>query len=160
YGGPVWSPDGKHLYYSTLRSSLGNRVWQHETWRSDPDGGNPTKLQLPAGEAILDVSPDGNWCLTRSRLLTSFNTSALMLMKLDGTDPRTLSEPGGFNEPARFAPDGKRVVWCRSDREGNSVWVVNTDGTQRKKVFADAAVHVEGCCWSPEGRRLAVVAAD
>jgi Tol biopolymer transport system component len=81
-------------------------------------------------------------------------------MKLDGTEARLLSEPKGFNEPGRFAPDGKRVAWCRYDPEGHSVWVVNTDGTGRKKVLADAGTHVEGCCWSPDGRRLAVVLAD
>ena len=52
-------------------------------------------------QAILDVSRDGRYCLTRSRLVTPLNTSELMRMKLDGTEVRRLSEPGGFNEPAR-----------------------------------------------------------
>jgi RNA polymerase sigma factor (sigma-70 family) len=160
YGGPSWSPDGKHLYYTTLQGQLNNTLWQHQSWRRDADGGNPTKLTLPVSEAILDVSRDGKYCLTRTRLIVGLNGSDLRVMKLDGTEARLLSEPKGFNEPGRFAPDGKRVAWCRNDKEGSSVWVTSTDGTGRKKVLADAGVHVEGCCWSPDGRRLAVVLAD
>jgi RNA polymerase sigma factor (sigma-70 family) len=160
YGGPVWSPDGKHLYCTSLQAALDNNLWRHETWQRDADGGNPVKLRLPLSEAILDVSRDGKHCLTRSRLITRLNSSALMLMKLDGTSSRTLSAPGGFNEPARFAPDGKRVAYCRNDRDGFSVWTVKEDGKDNRKVLGEAGVFVEACCWCPEGRRLAVVAAD
>jgi RNA polymerase sigma factor (sigma-70 family) len=160
YGGAVWSPDGKHLYFSALQGVFDNNVWRHETWQRDPDGGNPVKLKLPAGEAILDVSPDGKYCLTRSRLITRLNSSALMRMKLDGSDARRLSARGGFNEPARFASDGQHIAYCRSDREGFSVWVVRADGGDNRKVFAEAGKFVEACCWSPDGRRLALIVAD
>jgi len=73
YGGPVWSADGKHLYYSSIQNALGNNLWQHQSWRRDADGGNPVKLKLPVGEAILDISRDGKSCLTRSRLITRLN---------------------------------------------------------------------------------------
>src|SRR5262249_948127 len=141
-------------------AALGNRFWYHETWRRDAGGGNPAKLALPASEAILDVSRDGQNCLTRSRLVTPLNSSALMRMKPDGTDAHPLSEPGGLKEPARFAPDGRLVAYCRNDKGGHSVWVVNADGTGGRQVYADAGAYVEACCWSPDGRRLAVVAAN
>ena len=160
YGGPMWSPDGKHLYYSSLTASIGGHVWQHQTWRRDADGGNPVKLKIPAAEAILDIAPDGQYCLTRSRFITSLNSSALMLMKLDGTGSRRLSAPGGFNEPARFAPDGRHVAYCRGDSQGFSVWTAKRDGTANRKVFGEGGVFVEGCCWSPDSCKLAVVAAD
>jgi hypothetical protein len=37
---------------------------------------------------------------------------------------------------------------------------VAADGTGRKKVFGEKGTHVEGCCWSPDGKRLAVIACD
>jgi len=83
-----------------------------------------------------------------------------MLMKLDGTGSRRLSAPGGFNEPARFAPDGRHIAYCRNDNDGFGVWTVAADGQHNRKVFGEPGVYVGSCCWSPEGRRLAVVAAD
>jgi RNA polymerase sigma factor (sigma-70 family) len=158
YGGPVWSPDGKYLYASRIQSQLGNHIWQHETWRRDADGRNPVRIPLPAGDAVLDVSPDGRSFLTRWRWLPRVNASELRIVKTDGTPPRVLSQPGGFNEHARFSPDGKAVAWCRNDAEGMSVWVVAADGTGRKKVFGEQGTHVEACCFSPDGKRLAVIA--
>jgi RNA polymerase sigma factor (sigma-70 family) len=158
--GPIWSADGKNLYYSTLQATLANTVWRHESWRCDPDGNNPIKLKIPASEALLDVSRAGKLCLTRSRLIPSLRTSDLNVMKLDGTETRRLSLPGWFNEDARFAPDGKSVAYCRQDEIGYSVWVVNTDGAGRKKAFDEGGVYVGACCWHPDGRRLAVVVAD
>jgi hypothetical protein len=158
YGGPVWSADGKYLYASRVLSQLGNHIWQHETWRHDADGRNPVRIPLPAGDAVFDVSPDGRSFLTRWRWLPGVNASELRIVKTDGTPPRQLSQPGGFNEHARFSPDGKAVAWCRNDNEGMSVWVVAADGTGRKKVFGEKGTHAESCCFSPDGKRLAVIA--
>jgi RNA polymerase sigma factor (sigma-70 family) len=160
YGGPIYAPAGKHLYVSKIRSSLGAEVWLHETWQYDADGRNPVKLKLPAGEAVLDVSPDGNYFLTRTRLVTRANASDLRVMKADGTGARRLSPPGGFNEPGRFSPDGRRVVYCRQKTGERGVWVVDVDGKNGKRVFGEDGMNIEGCCWSPDGKRLAVVASE
>jgi Tol biopolymer transport system component len=124
----------------------------------DADGRNPKRLPFPAGDAVQDISADGQWFLTRWRLLPVVNASELRVVKADGTSSRVLSQPGGFNERARLSPDGKTAGWCRNDEEGMSVWVVGIDGTGRKKVFGEKGTHVEDCCWSPDGRHLAVIA--
>jgi RNA polymerase sigma factor (sigma-70 family) len=160
YGGPVYSPDGKHLYLSKVQSALGSEVWLHETWQYDADGRNPVKLKLPAGEAVLDVSPDGKYFLTRTRVLTRANGSDLRVMRADGKEARRLSPPGGFNEPGRFSPDGKRVAYCRQKGGERGVWVVDVDGKNGKRVFGEEGMNIEGCCWSPDGKRLAVVASE
>jgi RNA polymerase sigma factor (sigma-70 family) len=160
YAGFSFTPDGRHLIGSKIASMLGNEIWRHETWRHDADGRNPEKLNIPAADAVLDISPDGQWALTRSRLVTRLNTSDLKLVRLDGSESRRLSDLGGFNEPGRFSHDGTRVAWCRRVKGVDSVWVVNIDGTGKKRVFEAKDVHTQSVCWSPDGKRLAMVLMD
>jgi RNA polymerase sigma factor (sigma-70 family) len=160
YNGPVWSPDGKYIYVSKVNSELGGHIWRHETWRYDADGRGPVRLKLPAGEAMLDVSPDGRLFLVRSRAVVALNTSVLKVMKADGKEARVLSETDGFNEPARFSPDGRSIAYCRNAKEGNSALVVGADGKGRKKLFAEPGTYCYSCCWSPDGKLLAVAVSD
>lgn len=158
YGGPVPSRDGKHIFVSRITDKAG--LWKHTTTRYTAAGGDPTPVKLPAGEAVLDVSPDGKTFLTRSRSITPLNVSALYAMEEDGMNRVKLSPDGGFNEPARFSPDGKRVAFVRNAKGGFEVWVVGADGKEGKSIFGGKGVFVEGVCWSPDGERLAVIAAD
>jgi RNA polymerase sigma factor (sigma-70 family) len=160
YGGPVWSHDGKHLFVSKIEGVLGSRLWWHQTWRYDAQGRNPQKWNLPADLAVLDVSPDGRHFLTRARLVTGLNASDLVLIDKDGTKRTRLSPPGGFNEPGRFSRDGKRVAWIRGAREGSGVWVVGIDGKGAKNVVSADGRNVSACCWSPDGKRLAVIVSE
>jgi RNA polymerase sigma factor (sigma-70 family) len=160
YGGPVWSHDGKHLFVSKVEGVLGSRLWWHRTWRYDAQGRNPEQCKLPGDLAVLDVSPDGRHFLSRARLLTGLNASDLVLIDTDGTKRIRLSPSGGFNEPGRFSPDGKRVAWIRGARVGAGVWVAGIDGKGGQNVASDSGTNFSACCWSPDGKRLAVVASE
>jgi RNA polymerase sigma factor (sigma-70 family) len=160
YRGPVWSQDGKYIYVSKINNELGGHIWRHETWRYDAGGRCPVRLKLTAGAAVQDVSPDGGLFLVRTRLVVTLRTSVVQVMKPDGTDARTVSETDGFHEPARFSPDGRSVAYCRNANEGSSAVVVGVDGKDRKKVFAEPGTYVYSCCWSPDGKQLAVAVSD
>jgi RNA polymerase sigma factor (sigma-70 family) len=157
YGGFTWTSDSKHIVGTHLDSILGSEIWHHRTWRYDAFGRNPETLKIPATDAVLDLSRDGQWALTRARWLTRLNQSDLKIMKFDGSEPRQLSDSGGFNEPARFSPDSKRVAWRRSFKGDEAIWVASTDGTGKKKVFTEPGSHLHSLCWSPDGKTLAVV---
>jgi RNA polymerase sigma factor (sigma-70 family) len=162
-GGLVWSWGARQFYLSTARArpaALGLvPVWSHETWRYDADGRNPALVKLPEEVFVLGLAPDGKSFLTGSQRLVRGETVELGVIRTDGTGYRRLSEPGGVNV-GRFSPDGRRVVYCRFTKDSASVLLVGSDGEGRKKVFGQPGVGVAGCCWSPDGRRLAVIAND
>jgi RNA polymerase sigma factor (sigma-70 family) len=88
-----------------------------------------------AGEAIsVRVSPDGQ--------TVAFVADGVWNCDAGGSNnPGKLFDSSAYDAPA-WSGDG------------------NVDGTGSKKVFSEAGTHVEGCCWSPDGQRLAVVVAD
>jgi RNA polymerase sigma factor (sigma-70 family) len=157
---PLWSRDGKHFYVTTRHKRLANYTWNHETWRYDADGGNRARLKLPSSVQVHDLSPDGKQFLTNSQTLARQQTMELGLINTDGTGYRRLSEAGGFNSGGRFSPDGRRVAYVRYDKDSPSVEVVGVNGEGRKKVFGAPGTNIDGCCWSPDGQRLAVLARD
>jgi RNA polymerase sigma factor (sigma-70 family) len=157
---PLWSRDGKHFYVTTRHKRLANDTWNHETWRYDADGSNLARLKLPSSVQVQDLSPDGKQFLTNSQTLARQQTMELGLINTDGTGYRRLSEAGGFNSGGRFSPDGRRVAYIRYDKDTPSVEVVGVNGEGRKKVFGAPGTNIDGCCWSPDGQRLAVLARD
>jgi RNA polymerase sigma factor (sigma-70 family) len=162
-GGPVWSRDDRQFYLTTCRmrgAALGLvQTWYHETRRYDADGGNPVLLKLPSELFVLDLSRDGKSFLTGSQTLVRRETVEMGVIRTDGTGYCRLSEAGGANV-GRFSPEGQRVAYCRFEKDSASVLVVGVDGEGRKKVFGGPGTGIAGCCWSPDGKRLAVLAND
>ena len=78
-------------------------------------------------------------------------------MKLDGSEVRQLFD--GYNPfYTRFSPDGKRILYEDGGTpEGRGVFVVNFDGTGRRKIVPTDGERLWSGCWSPDGKRIAVV---
>jgi Tol biopolymer transport system component len=113
----------------------------------------------------MDWSPDGRWLLTAARVdepnagLPRERFRAFV-RKADGSDAHLLTESDGADDTYRFAPDSRQVVFIRREpgkSEFYSLWVVNRDGTELRKVIAGTPeIHPFFACWSPDGKRLAV----
>jgi RNA polymerase sigma factor (sigma-70 family) len=157
-GMPLWSPDGKHLIVS--KSKIDNKdVWDHRTFRIDANGANAKELPIPKTDEVDDWSRDGKWLVTVSdRHPPHGHGYQLYVMHPDGTDERRLTK-GGLNCYPRFSPDSRKIVYIRQTaKEGNSVWVVNVDGTDNHEVLKEESlVSPNFACWSPDGKRLAVI---
>jgi Tol biopolymer transport system component len=98
---PVWSPDGKWIYYCSLRS--GDR----EIWRIPTQGGEATRVTRHGGFDVA-FSPDGRW-LYYSRLRAP--SAPIWRMAVDGGDEKMLIESaiGGHV----FAT-GRRLYFARN----------------------------------------------
>jgi Tol biopolymer transport system component len=71
----------------------------------------------------------------------------------DGKDRITLTT-GGINNWPAYSPDGKRIAFC-SSRDGDfDLYVMNSDGTDVKRVIRLAGMQARPA-WSPDGKRLA-----
>jgi Tol biopolymer transport system component len=154
---PLWSADGKSL---VVNKGNFDKKWTHHHWRMAADGSDAKKLPIPETDEVDDWSPDGKWFVAVSdRHPPHGRGYQLYVMRPDGTEQRRLTKGGGLNVYPRFSPDSRRLVYLRQTaKEGNSIWVVDVDGTNARQIMKEEGqVTPDFACWSPDGKRLAVV---
>jgi hypothetical protein len=72
----------------------------------------------------------------------------------NGTGARTITS--GYDEYPSWSPDGKRIVFHRSDGSQTGLYVVETNGSDLRKIPLPATVHwASEPTWSPDGGRIA-----
>ncbi len=77
-------------------------------------------------------------------------------MRPDGTDQRRLTEDEGLNVYPRSSPDSRRVAYLHQERGEDSLWVINIDGSGRRRLLQEENDTAPDCfCWSPGGKSLA-----
>jgi dipeptidyl aminopeptidase/acylaminoacyl peptidase len=150
----VFSPGGSEIIYSVHRTGTGRTF---DTWRCPVESGQPTRTAIPISDSVIDWSPDGNWLLT-------LRGAQLCKMHPDGTGQQTLGNRSGVYSFSRFSPDGKRIVYFHQSTDHNtaknSLWIMDSDGHNSLNVLPYRADSHPFACWSPDGKRLAVVDCD
>jgi acylaminoacyl-peptidase len=101
------------------------------------------------------ISADGrHLCFVRIArdIATDSRRATLML----SNDRRTWREidPRGRVEHPRFSPDGTRLAFLRTGKDGHEIVVLDT-GTGESRTLHSAAVTMRELAWSPDGTRLA-----
>ena len=153
--GPLWSPDGKYIYYTSLR----NGDWP--VLRRPSDGGGAEELVFRytpgAGLNVTDISPDGRFILCDSG-------GVILVVPLTG-DPASRKEIEYLRDEftdndGRLSPDGRFLAY-RSDEaqpERGEVYVrpfdakTNTPGKGKWQVSKDgvnAMLH-----WRADGKEV------
>jgi serine/threonine protein kinase len=198
---PIWSPDGKYMYFvSDRKGGLGlwrvaideqsgralskpevvlgptSQAWQFDIGRDqrrmvyqrrftraniqavefDPQrfapAGQPTWItqgSRPSGGP--DINADGT-------LITHHSIGGLQedifVIKSDGSGVATnLTNDTARDRTPRWSPDGKQIAFYSNFEGGTQVWVVNADGSGRRKLTnVDRGVAYP--FWSPDGKRL------
>ena len=157
---PVWSPDGRHLYFSSDRAG-GFSLWRVAVDEaSGRPRGAPEPVPLPRSEvAHFSFTRDGAR-LAMSALAAQSNLEALTF------DPQTRkagqrrrltnrSEPGTFGprDAPSLSPDGQWLVFADRFRGQQDLWVVRTDGTGLRRLTDDGARDANPS-WFPDGQRV------
>ncbi len=152
---PVWSPDGKSLYFASDRSGIMN-LWRV---RIDEDSGRvqgePEAVTTSSQEsALLSLSRDGR------RIAYAVSDSRTHLERT-GFDPGT-GRVTGLAEPilksalgirsCRVSPDGRWLAF-HSTVPQEDLFVVRTDGTGLRQLTDDRH-NDRHPRWSPDGSRL------
>lgn len=154
---PVWSGDGRHLYFAS------NRGGSMNLWRIGIDEvtgrprGRPQAVTTGGGtsDQHLSISSDGKRIAYVSRVET-------MNMRRVSFDPATGTAKGSPEWVIRGSravvepepsPDGMRLAFSTAGTSQDIV-IGNADGTA-EQLLTDDAFKDRGPRWSPDGRRIA-----
>jgi Tol biopolymer transport system component len=144
-GGPVWSPDGSRVYFTSDRDGM------YDIYSQTDDGASPAQPVWKGGDDkfSLDVSPDGKTLL--ATLYAGKSRNDLWIVPLDGGRPRPWIATDGNDDSARFSPDGKWVAYT-SDRSGrNEVYVTAFPQGRSFQVSTAGGISPE---WDPDGTHV------
>jgi Tol biopolymer transport system component len=123
---PSWSPDGSQLVTAARRKA--DRT--EGLYVMNADGTNARRI-TPRGREAQYAS----WSPTDPRIAFAYVEEGgfdLYTIHPDGSNLRRLTSDGsaGENNWPMWSPDGTKIAWGR----GDSVWVMNADGSDKRSV--------------------------
>jgi len=151
---PSWSPDGKHLIFSSL-GSMGARASINTLWTVDLASGESRRIAT--GNLVNQVSP----VMSPGGGMVYFGAMAkdgfgIYSVPLSGNTPAAAIYKTGKDVPTGIAisRDGKRLFFTRM-RTVSQIWQSGTDGSPAKALYQDEVVRAKLPVYSPDGKRLA-----
>jgi tricorn protease len=156
-GNPLFSPDGKHLAFSS------NRHGSYDVFVIPLEGGRPTRLTFDsADDHPTGWSPDGKSILFASSRSTEYpGNVTLWSVAMTGGAPRKV--PVSEGREAALSPDGKALAyvrgpgaWYRKNYRGSAnddLWLCDADGTNNRRL---TSYHGQDNApmWGPDGHYL------
>jgi Tol biopolymer transport system component len=141
--GAVWSPDGQKIAYCAHEGWGTKHIVLGQMQIINADGSGHTELtNIPGGACPVEWLPDGR---------ITFSGGTLVLDSDAGRVASVLKGPGGLR-----SPDGTKRAFFKyreSRQSSGSIWVVDADGTNSRKVIDDNSEWAQ-LCWSPDGESI------
>jgi Tol biopolymer transport system component len=144
---PVWSPDGRQLYFSSARTG------HYSIFRKAVNGSGPAELVLDTGKDLLvwAVSPDGSTMLYSATDDSTGND--IWAADLTGqAEPRPVKVSPNEDGAARFSPDGRWVSYWSMETGRGQVYL----SPWPSLAFAQQVSTVSGtwAFWRGDGREI------
>jgi Tol biopolymer transport system component len=153
-GGPVWSPTGGTIVFTSARTGQGD-LYALEVDALDAPPRRVTQAPTTA-EVFAAWSPDG-----RSLVYVGHDTAGDNLYLLDDVSaprPRQLTAWERTQTRPTFSPDGLSVAFYSNHRDPDrfDLYVLPL-GSQPRIVARDVIMNGRGPSWTPDGRHLVFV---
>ena len=153
---PSFAPDGRSFCY--VRYDTNSGVDQYSIWRARLDGTGDRRLGLGVRPRW---SPTGRHIAYFRKAQASPDEVARELWLIDaqtGADVRRLATIApGISPFVDWSPDGRRLLYP-GPRGSREIWSVRTDGRSPRRHFRSDKSTIRAAVWSPNGRRIALVA--
>ena len=159
-GFPRWSPDGSQVSIGTACTD------GTETCAAtivDPDSGTFRQFKWPDPTLETDCgiwSSDGQRLACEGFGVTDPSRNGIYTIRSSdgGGLTRITSNPGGDDGPIDYSPDGKQLVFNRTDPHGppgnnQALFVVNVDGSGLHRITPWGFSDGDGS-WSPDGTKI------
>ena len=143
-----WSPDGTKVILSmTFFNGTDSRNGSLEIALLDIKTRNITRLTYgDEKKSLPKFSADGK------KIVFESYDNYIYIINSDGTNLRKVVE---FSRYPDFSPDGKKIVYFNAYNIQDSIWVINLDGTEKKKVFIDYSYRISvNYRWTPDSKYL------
>ncbi|HKS41353.1 MAG TPA: protein kinase [Blastocatellia bacterium] len=155
---PIWSPDGKYLYFVSDRSG-GMQLWRvaidEQTGRALSA---PELVPTPSAfSQHISFSRDG-------KRLAFVNVSLkrnLYRVEIDAGREHVIRQPEAKTQWSRqgvdfdLSPDGERLVCTTVANAQEDLAILNSDGSGGPQWLTDDEYRDRGPQWSPDGKRIA-----
>ncbi len=149
---PVLSPDGKRVafiagsFFGTAGVHIGNA-----------DGSDIRRVVLGVAPIMnfgLAFSPDGQTLLySKPDDGANLGDNVLFTSRTDGSDERRLGGERGAGSPA-YSPDGTQIVYDTLTDNVGTIRVMNSDGSNDRKIADTVGEVFVSAVWSPDGKRI------
>ena len=95
----------------------------------------------------VDVSPDG-------RMLAFALLGDIYTMPIAGGTPTRIAEGLAWEVQPRFSPDGRRIAFTSDRGGGDNIWIMNSDGSDKRQLTKEEFRLLNQASWSPDGNYI------
>lgn len=152
---PSFSPDGAKIVFDTRYN--------------DPKGSNVIWIVNVNGDSLHDISehgtgewrdpewsPDGNKIL-HIRFLTGVSGEEIFVMNTSGENGIRLTNNNNNDSYPSWSYDGKFIIWTHSGTNEFGIWIMKSDGTEKRKLVDGGGGHGS---FSPQGNKIVFTKLD
>ena len=113
-----------------------------------PKGANIRQVAISTDEGTwmdVDVSPDG-------QTIVFTMLGDIYTMPISGGTPTRIAEGMAWEVHPRFSPDGSRIAFTSDRGGGDNIWIMNSDGSDKRQLTKEDFRLLNQPTWSPDGR--------
>jgi Tol biopolymer transport system component len=164
-GSPRWSPDGSQV---AILSAAGRPRGNVSAVIVNPDTGSYRVLLMVEPKTLFTPcwvwSADGQRLACEGQGKTDPSLNGIYtIQSSDGRGLTRITNAGGLDDiPIDYSPDGKQILFCRTDPSAprpcvdkqSALFVVNVDGSGLHQITPGGFSDDDGS-WSPDGTKIA-----